>query len=126
FRYTCIILMLVVVAYVVASATQFPLSLVALGGTCLLLGGALYWKQIKLPDLGKQISWSIFGFIAGMFIVVRAVENTGLTTQFGQLLLLLSGGTSLGAVMVGTLGAAVGTNLINNVPMAVVLTSTLH
>src|SRR5947209_535411 len=87
FRYTCTILMLVVVAYVVASATQFPLSLVALGGAFLLLGGAFYWKQIKLPELGKQISWSIFGFIAGMFIVVRAVEDIGLTTQFGQLLL---------------------------------------
>ncbi len=60
-----------------------------------------------------------------MFIVVRAVEDTGLTTQFGQLLLHLSGGTSFGAVMVGTLGAAIGTNLINNVPMAVVLTSAL-
>ncbi len=126
FRYTCTILMLVIVAYVVASATQFPLSLVALGGAFLLLGGAFYWKQIQLPELGKQISWSIFGFIAGMFIVVRAVENSGLTTQFGQLLLHLSGGTSFGAVMLGTLGAAVGTNLINNVPMAVVLTSALH
>src|SRR6266702_1162189 len=31
FRYTCTILMLVVAAYIVASATQFPLSLVALG-----------------------------------------------------------------------------------------------
>jgi arsenical pump membrane protein len=61
-----------------------------------------------------------------MFIVVQAIESTGLTEQFGQLLLHLSGGTSLGAVLVGTGGAAVGTNLINNVPMAVMLTSSLH
>jgi arsenical pump membrane protein len=61
-----------------------------------------------------------------MFIIVRAVENTNLTTQFGLVLLHLSGGSSFGAVMVGTLGAALGTNLINNVPMAVVLTSALH
>src|SRR5258708_29974382 len=32
-----------------------------------------------------------FGFIAGMFIIVQAVETTGLTAQFGQLLLHLSG-----------------------------------
>ncbi len=32
----------------------------------------------------------------------------------------------MGAVLVGTGGAALGTNLINNVPMAVVLTSSLH
>lgn len=126
FRYTCAILLVVAVAYIIASALQLPLSLVALGGALLLLGGALFWKQTTLKNTGKQISWSIFGFIAGMFIVVQAVERTGLTTQFGQLLLHISGGTSFGAVMIGTLGAAVGTNLINNVPMAVVMNSALH
>jgi arsenical pump membrane protein len=60
-----------------------------------------------------------------MFVVVRAVEHTGLTTKFGNLLLHLSGGTSFGAVMVGTAGAALGTNLINNVPMAVLMNSAL-
>ncbi len=126
FRYTCAVLLLVALAYIVASATQFPLSLVAVGGAVLLLIGALSWKQTTVQQVGKQVSWSIFGFIAGMFILVRAVEDTGLTTQFGQLLLHLSGGTSFGAVMIGTLGASFGTNLINNVPMAVVLTSALQ
>ena len=71
-----------------------------------------------MSDVGKQISWSIFGFIAGMFIVVRTLEGSGLTAEFGQLLVRFSGHTTFGAVMVGTLGAAMGTNLINNVPMA--------
>jgi arsenical pump membrane protein len=126
FRHTCAVLLLVALAYVVASATGIPLSLVALSGALLLLLGALYWKRITLPRLGKHISWSIFGFIAGMFLVVRALENTGLTTQFGQLLLHVSGGNSFGAVVVGTAGAALGTNIINNVPMAVVLNSSLQ
>ena len=126
FRYTCTVLLLVAIAYVIASAAQLPLSLVAVGGALLLLIGAVYWKQTTIQQTGKQVSWSIFGFIAGMFIVVQAIENTGLTTQFGQLLLHLSGGSSFGAVMIGTLGSALGTNLINNVPMAVVLTSALH
>jgi len=126
FRYTSIVLMMVALAYIVAAATQFPLSIVAIAGALLLLLGALRWKQATIRDIGNHISWSIFGFIAGMFIVVRAVEETNLTTQLGQLLLHLSGGSSFGAVMVGTAGAAIGTNLINNVPMAVVLTSALH
>jgi arsenical pump membrane protein len=126
FRYTCTVLVLVAVAYITASAAQFPLSLVALAGALALFIGALIWKQTTLPDVGKQISWSIFGFIGGMFIVVQAIESTGLTMQFGQLLLHLSGGNSFGAVMVGTFGSALGTNLINNVPMAVVLTSALQ
>jgi arsenical pump membrane protein len=126
FRYVCTVLLLVALAYIIASATQLPLSLVSLAGALLLLIGALRWKQSTLRDIGKHISWSIFGFIAGMFIVVQAVEETGLTTRFGQLLLHLSGGTSFGAITIGTLGAALGTNLINNVPMVVVLTSSLH
>jgi arsenical pump membrane protein len=126
FRYTCIVLLLVAISYVTAAAMRVPLSLVAMAGALVLLIGAWYWKQSTLQATGKQISWSIFGFIAGMFIIIQAVESTGLTAQFGQLLLRLSGGTSLGAVLVGTGGAALGTNLINNVPMAVVLTSSLH
>lgn len=118
-------MLLVALAYIIASAWQAPLSLVALGGGLVLLIGALLWKQITLKVLGGQISWSIFGFIGGMFIIVRAVENTHLTTQFGQLLIHLSGGTSFGAVVVGTAGAALGTNLINNIPMAIVMRSAL-
>ncbi|TMF42888.1 MAG: arsenic transporter [Chloroflexi bacterium] len=126
FRYTCVVLPGIALAYIIASAFQFPLSIVALAGAALLLIGAVGWKQMNAREVSRHISWSIFGFIAGMFIVVRAVEETNLTAQFGQLLLHLSGGGSFGAVMIGTAGAALGTNLINNVPMAVVLTSALQ
>lgn len=125
FRYTLWILAFVAPSYVIASAFQFPLSLVAVAGGSFLLAGALFWKRTTLRAAGKEISWPIFGFIAGMFIVVRAIEDTGLTRKLGDLLLHLSGGTSFGAVMVGTLGSALGTNLINNVPMAVVMNSSL-
>ena len=125
FMYTCAVLAIVAAGYVTASAFQFHLSIVAMGGAAALLVGALFWRQVTLRELGKNISWSIFGFIAGMFVVVRAIEETGLTATFGKWLMHLSGGTSLGAVMVGTAGSALGTNLINNVPMAVVMTSAL-
>jgi arsenical pump membrane protein len=125
FRYTCCVLGVVALAYVIASAIQLPLSLVALSGAVLLLIGGLSWRRISLRQTASRISWSIFGFIAGMFIVVRAIEETGLTTMFGNWLIHLSGGTSFCTVMVGTTGAALGTNLINNVPMAVVMISAL-
>lgn len=93
FRYTCCILVVVATAYVVASAFQFPLSLIAMGGAALLLIGGLSWKRTSLNQVAGRISWSIFGFIGGMFIVVRAIEDTGLTTMFGNWLIHLSGGT---------------------------------
>src|SRR5580704_7082464 len=125
FRYTCWVLAAVAIAYVVASAIQVPLSLIALSGAVLLLIGALSWRRTSLRETASRVSWSIFGFIAGMFIVVRAIEDTGLTTMFGNWLIHLSGDSSFGAVMVGMAGAAIGTNLINNVPMAVVMISAL-
>ncbi len=125
FRYTCCVLAAVAVAYVIASAIQLPLSLIALSGAVLLIIGGLSWRRTSLRQTASRISWSIFGFIAGMFVVVRAIEDTGLTAMFGNWLIHLSGGTSFGAVMVGTAGAALGTNLINNVPMAVVMVSAL-
>lgn len=125
FRYTLYVLAVVAPSYVIASAFLFPLSTVAVAGALLLLAGALFWKRTTLVKAGKRISWSLFGFIAGMLVVVRAIEETGLTMKLGALLLRFSGGTSFGAVMVGTFGSALGTNLINNVPMALVMNSSL-
>ena len=84
------------------------------------------WSTLLEADL--PLEYSQADFLAYFWIHCRNVSGgtAGLTTQFGQLLLHLSGGTIFGAVMVGTLGSALGTNLINNVPMAVVMTSSLH
>jgi len=125
FQFTCVILTGIAVAYVVAAARSFPISIVAVSGTLLLLFGALLWNRTTVRDAAKRVSWSIFGFIAGMFIVVRSIEDTGLTAMFGNALLHLSGDTTFGAVLIGTAGAALGTNLINNVPMALVMNSAL-
>src|SRR5450759_5016129 len=76
FRYTCIMVLLVAGAYIIAAAIQFPLSLIALGGALLLLFGALFWKQTTLKDTARHISWPIFGLIAGMFALVRWIEPT--------------------------------------------------
>lgn len=78
---------------------------------------AVYRWPLLEADLAVsdcKTDFVVLGFIAGMFIVVRAIEDTGLTTLFGNWLVRLSGGTSFGAVIVGTVGAALGTNLINN------------
>lgn len=125
FRYVTIVLLAVALAYVIVSLVQQPLSLVALGGAALLLLGALRWKQVHWKALGKEISWPIFGFIAGMFLVVQGIENIGLTQRFAQLLTHIAGGNTLSATLMGTAGAAIGSNLINNLPMALVLVSTI-
>jgi arsenical pump membrane protein len=126
FRFTLIGLGLIALGYVIASAAQLPLSLVALGGAGLLLVGAAWYRQLEWTRVRREISWSLFGFISGMFIVVRAMEDLGLTKAFGQGLLRLGGGSALGGALLTTFGTALGANLINNVPMALVMISTLN
>ena len=98
----------------------------ALGGAALLLAGAAWYRQLEWSRLRREISWSLFAFISGMFIVVRAIEDLGLTRAFGQGLVRLGGGSALGSVLLTTFGTALGANLINNVPMALVMISTLR
>jgi arsenical pump membrane protein len=102
------------------------LSAVALGGAALLLAGAARYRQLEVGRLRREISWSLFLFISGMFVVVQAVEDLGLTQAFGTALLGLGRGSVLGTVVVTTVGTALGANLINNVPMALVMTSALR
>lgn len=125
FNFTAATLVLIAVAYLAATSAQFPLSFVALGGSGLLFVGAALYRCLDTARLGREISWSLFLFITGLFIIVRAVENLGLTAAFGRGLLQLVGNSPLQAILVTAGGTALGANLINNVPMALVMISVL-
>jgi len=111
--------------YVLAALVRFPLGPVALAGATLLMVIALLTDTFDWNVLREGISWALFGFISGMFIVVRGVENLGLTAAFGNALLRLGGGAPLRTILVVASGTAIGANLINNVPMALVMRAAL-
>jgi len=113
-------------AYLVASALRFPLGIVALAGA-LMLALNLHRQNNLDPDrLAREVSWPIIAFIAGMLLVVRGLQDSGITTALGRALAHATGGSALSAIAVTTLGSAVGSNLINNLPMALVMVSTIH
>jgi len=126
FRFTVVALGAIAVAFVVASLLQAPLSLVAMSGAILLAIGSWRHRQIDWARLKGEISWSLFVFIGSVFLVIRAVENLGLTDRFGSGLIRLSGSSPLWTTFVTAIGSALGANLINNVPMALVMVPTLH
>jgi len=126
FRYVLAVLALVAVAYVAASARGWPLSFVALAGGAALLAGGLAWGRIDLRRLGREISWSLFPFVAGVLVVVQGVENAGLTARLGHLFLSLAGQHPLQAALAGAFGSALTCNLVNNVPTMMLLRSALR
>lgn len=113
-------------AYVLASALRWPIAFIALAGSAWLLAGGLLARRVVWNKLAREISWPIFGFIAGMLLLVQGVDNLCLTAGFGRWLVGLSGGHTVGASVSSVLGAAVGSNAINNVPMALVLISSIQ
>ena len=126
FRFTLFSLGVIAVAFVMASSFQIPLSLVALGGAVLLLTGGWRYGHLKWKRLRGEISWALFIFISGMFLVIRGIENLGLTKAFASVLMQLAGTNPLRSSLIVGISTALGANLINNVPMAIVATSTLR
>jgi arsenical pump membrane protein len=126
FNFTLVALGCIAVAFVLASSFQAPLSLVALGGAIALLIGGWHYGPLEWKRLRGEISWALFIFISGMFLVIRGIENLGLTNEFASGLMLLAGSNPLRSSLVVAISTALGANLINNVPMAIVATSTLH
>ena len=116
-------LSVIAVAYVLASGFHLPLSIISLIGSGLLLFGALRHHRLDWNKLKREISWSLFVFISGMFLVVRAIENLGLTAAFGNGLLRVAGDSPLRSTMLTAAGTALGSNLINNVPMTLIMIS---
>ncbi len=126
FRFTLAALGLIAVAYVAFSALQLPLSIVSLSGAALLVLGSRRYKLLDWKTLGREISWPLFLFISGMFVIIRGVENLGVTAWFGRELLSLAGSSPVKAALLTSAGSALGANLINNVPMALVMVSAIR
>jgi arsenical pump membrane protein len=111
---------------VTAAWYHLPLGPVVVLGACAL--ALLAWRigQLDWKSLVRGISWSLFGFLTGMVIVVRGLTELGLTERFGTWLLALGTGSTLRAILVTAFGTALGANLINNVPMALVMRAALE
>lgn len=125
YRATLAGLGLIALAYVLGSLVEAPLALVALAGAAGLLIVAARHVALRWGAVGREISPALFGFITGMFLVVRGIEQLGLTARFGAAL-LPGGEPTWEALARTTFGTALGSNLINNVPMALVMTSALE
>ncbi len=71
-------------------------------------------------DLAKDISWGVLPLVAGLFVLVEALEKTGVTQALADLMQrLLQQSATLAAWASGVL-LALGCNLVNNLPAGLV------
>lgn len=122
FRLTSVGLAVVAAAYLGASALRLPLGAVAVAGAFGLAVLALLARNLQVDRVRAHVGLSLFVYVAGLLVVVRGIEVAGLTTAAVGWLTALPH-SSLGAVASGVVSAAIGANLINNVPATLVLLS---
>jgi arsenical pump membrane protein len=113
-----------VVVYVLAAIREFPLGLVASMSGIGLVALALGFGHISWARLAREISWPLFGLVAGLLVLIQGLENVGVTPLLARLLLIGGNGKVAGA-FVSVATAAVGSNIMNNLPATFVLTATI-
>ena len=69
--------------------------------------------------LARSVSWSVLPLVAGLFVLVEALDRTGVIARVAGALRLLSADPARGAAIAGSV-LAFGSNLMNNLPAGLV------
>ncbi len=113
---------LLALAYIAGSAMLLPLGVIAITGASMLLAMAAAMRRLSTEHIRAHVSPTLFVYIAALFVLVRGVQDAGITTA------LISGvvsvaATSATAVASGLAGSAVACNALNNLPGILVFLS---
>ncbi len=108
------------VVLLAASALDRPL------GFPTLLAAAATWAAILClqPEspwrVLRSISWSILPLVAGLFVLVRGIEQTGILAPLARLLRASGAASPHAGAMLAAGGAALASNAVNNLPLGLV------
>ncbi len=111
---------LVVLGLIAAGALGIPLYLPAVIGAIILTPIALIRRDLPPGRLLRGVSWSLPFFVIGMYTVVVAADRAGLS-QLWAGLMASAGSGNLTSLLSIAFGSGLGSNLFNNIPMALVV-----
>lgn len=117
------LLLAVLVALLASGLRGLPLYPPALVGGALVVALGLVRRRLTPRGLAREVSWSLFPFVIGMFTVIRGVENLWLP-RLGDLAAVPARG--LPALLAVAFGTALGANLLNNIPVVAALIGVLR
>ena len=104
---------------VAVSALDWQLGLpTALAGIATALGVSLFRRQSPL-DLVRGISWGVLPLVAGLFVLVEALDRTGVIRMVAAAIRTAASDPTRAAAASGTI-LAFASNLMNNLPAGLV------
>lgn len=116
---------LVVLAGILAALAVAPffgwdLWVVAIVGAAVLAGQEIAGGRVRPRQLLTGISWDLLPFVFSLFLILRAVGQSGLTDLVQSVLIGSEAGETFGRLLFIAVASALGSNLINNLPMILV------
>ena len=122
FRASVAILGLVLVGYFAAPFVHLPPYAVGFAGCLALAAWGIHTRRVDW-GLMREISWPVFPFVVGLFVVIGGVENLGFTAPLAHALASLH--PPLSAMLATAGGAGAASNIVNNIPAALLGRSVL-
>ncbi|WP_456475424.1 ArsB/NhaD family transporter [Candidatus Pyrohabitans sp.] len=106
------VLSFVITLFFLHSALNLEPSTVALLGAVLLL-----FLSFEHPDkVLRKVEWSVLLFFAGLFVIVKGVEEAGLIEQTARATVELTGGNLVVAIFIILWVSAIASAIIDNIP----------
>lgn len=105
-------------ALLAASAFHRDLGLATFLAAVLVFAVVLRLEPAAFVPVLRDIAWSILPLVAGLFVIVRALDRTGAITGARDGLRDLGHMAPLTGALVASFGAAVVSNIANNLPVA--------
>lgn len=104
---------------IVLSAFDLPLGLpTCLSGLATTLGVCAFARRSPIA-LARSVSWSVLPLVAGLFVLVEALDRTGVIARVADALRAATANPAGGAAVAGAT-VAFASNLMNNLPAGLV------
>jgi arsenical pump membrane protein len=109
-----------------ASALAWPLGLpTALAGAATALAVVIREQKTPWTTL-RRISWSVLPLVAGLFVIVQALDHAGIIGMLRSLLQGIAQQSATGAAWASGVAVALGSNLLNNLPVGLIAGTTVQ
>lgn len=103
-----------------ASALNFDLGLPACIAGVLVAAGVSIRDHKTPKDIAMEISWSVLPLVAGLFVIVEALNEAGARTAAIHALYEMKSWQPLSAALSSGFGIAIVSNLMNNLPSGLI------
>jgi len=116
-RKTLALIGLTLVGFIMHGPLGLEAGMVAIIGAML----TLLVNRGQVEDFFKEVEWGVLFFFVGLFIMVSALEYTGVIELLARSLLSLSGGDMLLTCLLLLWGSAIASSVLDNIPIVMAL-----